>query len=76
MAKIINKLRKNEMFRRALKYVILFLSITMALNFIPTCQISITELLMVAIVGAVTYAILDMYLPSVSEVAKKQAAEF
>jgi len=60
----------NEMIRRALKYIIQGLTIAIAAYYIPKnkskCKLNFREITMIAIVGVVTFAILDMYTPSIS----------
>jgi|TARA_B110000971_G_scaffold125365_1_gene128298 hypothetical protein len=60
----------NEMVRRALKYIIQGLAIAIAAYYIPMvkskCKLTFQEITMIAIVGTVTFAILDMYTPSIS----------
>ena len=60
----------NEMVRRALKYIIQGLTIAIAAYYIPMtkskCKLDFKEITMIAIVGVATFAILDMYTPSIS----------
>jgi len=59
-------INKNEMMRRGLKYIIQWLSLVIALKIIPIGQIGTKKILMVAIIGAVTFALLDIYSPAIS----------
>ena len=60
----------NEMVRRALKYIIHGLTIAIAAYYIPMnktkSKLNFREIIMIAIVGVATFAILDMYTPSIS----------
>jgi len=60
----------HEMIRRALKYIIQGLTIALAAYYIPMtkskCKLNFQEITMIAIVGVATFAILDMYTPSIS----------
>jgi hypothetical protein len=60
----------HEMIRRALKYIIYGLTIAIAAYYIPRnknkCKLNIREITMIAIVGVSTFAIIDMYTPSIT----------
>lgn len=57
---------KKEVIKRLFKYLILWIAVTIAAKLIPTsCRLSIKETTMVGVVGAVTFALLDMYAPAV-----------
>lgn len=60
----------HEMIRRALKYIIQGLTIAIAAYYIPRnrnkCKLNFREITMIAIVGVATFAILDMYTPSIA----------
>lgn len=68
---ILVKLNKDETIKRALKYLIEWFAIALALKFIPSQKVDLKEIVMVAIVGAIVFALLDTYSPSVSETARK-----
>ena len=56
-----------EVVRRALKYLIQGITVAMATYYIPQGkQLDLTEILMIAITASATFAILDMYVPSVN----------
>lgn len=56
-----------EVVRRALKYLIQGITVAMAAYYIPQGkQLDLTEILMIAITASATFAILDMYVPSVN----------
>ena len=57
----------NEIIKRSFKYLIQWLAIAVAAKFIPTQPLNIKEVLMIAVVGAATFALLDMYAPTVSQ---------
>jgi len=71
MKDIFKNLNQDEIIKRSFKYFIEWFAIALALKFIPSQQLNIKDILMVSIVGAVVFAILDMYSPSVSEAARK-----
>jgi hypothetical protein len=60
----------NEIIRRALKYIIQGITVALAAYYIPynrsTCKLNFKEVTMISIVAVVTFAILDMYTPSIS----------
>jgi hypothetical protein len=68
---ILVKINKNETVKRALKYLIEWFAISLALKFIPSQKVDLKEIIMVAIVGAIVFALLDMYSPAVSDTARK-----
>ena len=57
---------REEIIKRVFKYLILTIAIAMASRFIPACQLDTKEIIMIGIVGAITFGLLDMYAPSVS----------
>ncbi len=57
----------NEKFKRALKYVIMWFSLIMTVKFISSQEINKSEVAIIAMIGSVIFAILDMYAPSISD---------
>lgn len=66
------KLRKINL---AFKYFVMWLAVVLALYTIPTCTMSVVEMFMIGMVAAVTFALLDMYNPSISEDTRQNASQ-
>lgn len=65
---MINKtenLSKDEMSKRAIKYIIEWLSIALAMKFVLSKDIDTASIVIVSTIGVVTFALLDMYLPPI-----------
>lgn len=60
------KVDTQEMYKRLFKYMILWIIIALAVNYIPSMQIKTSEIIIIASIGAITFAILDMYIPAVT----------
>ena len=61
----------REITIRAIKYVIITVMVALACVFIPqNSKLLNNEILMISLVSSITYALLDMYSPSVSIVMK------
>ena len=65
----------QEVVKRAVKYLIEGACVSVAAFYIPGKKLEITEILMIAITAAATFAILDMYAPSIGA-ATRQGAGF
>lgn len=63
----------QEVIKRAIKYIIEGLAVAVAAYFIPQKKSSIEEIVMIAITAAATFALLDMYAPSISSAARQGA---
>ncbi len=64
---MINNFELSEVIRRALKYLIVGIAVALAANYIPQgTKLKFEEITMIAVTAAATFAILDMYTPSVS----------
>jgi hypothetical protein len=63
----------QEMVRRALKYLVEGLAIAIAAYSIPSRQLRMEEVMMIAAAGAATFAVLDMYSPEVAAGARAGA---
>ena len=59
-------LERNEISKRALKYLIISLAVAYAANNIPQNKMNKQEVTMIAITAACMFAIVDMYAPTVS----------
>lgn len=65
----------QEVVKRAIKYFIEGVCVAVAAYYIPQKKMKMEEVVMVAITAAATFAILDMYAPSISH-ATRQGAGF
>ena len=53
----------NELIKNLLKYLIQGLAVAIAAHYIPKSNIKMSEVLMIALTSASTFAILEMYAP-------------
>ena len=60
----------REMIIRSIKYIIMGLMVALGSLFIPEKKINISEIVIISMVASITFALLDMYSPSVSIVMK------
>lgn len=58
-------LKKKEICKRSLKYIIIALVVALSALYIPENKLSHCEVLMIAITAACTFSIIDMYAPTV-----------
>ena len=65
----------SEVLKRAIKYLIEGICVAIAAYYIPQKQMKMPEIFMLAITAAATFAILDMYAPSIGH-ATRQGAGF
>jgi hypothetical protein len=65
----------QEIIARAIKYLIEGLAVAVAAYFIPRKKMNLQEIIMIALSAAATFAILDLYAPSVG-IASRQGAGF
>lgn len=63
----------TEILKRAFKYLIDGLIIALAARYIPSQELKWQEILMIAVVAAATFAILDMYTPTIATAARQGA---
>lgn len=54
----------QEIMRRAIKYILLFIFLLAILYYLPTVNLN-NDIYIIAIVGTILYAIVDMYFPSI-----------
>ena len=66
MANKTSKLKRREMLKRAFKYIIEWLSIVIAMKLVLSKDVDTSCILTVSAVGVITFALLDMYLPSMA----------
>lgn len=63
---------RKDIIKKSLKYIAQLLIIFVAAKFIPENKITFKEITIIAIIGAVSFAVLDLYAPSISEDCQKQ----
>ena len=64
----------REVVMRALKYVVEGLAVSLAAYYIPRGRrLGLEEVVMIAITAAATFAVLDLYVPSISSAARSGA---
>lgn len=63
---------KNERIKKAIKYVIQLVAIILAAKYIPSTKLSLRDITVIAMIGAITFAIVDIYSPSLSKVGLSQ----
>ena len=63
----------QEIIKRALKYLIEGLAVALAAYYIPKKKMDIQEIGMIAVTAAATFALLDMFAPSIAVAARKGA---
>lgn len=59
-----------------IKYLILFLIVTLSTFYIPNCSIINEHAIYVGLLAATTFAILDIYFPKIVVVTKKEEEFF
>jgi hypothetical protein len=73
MQNLHNSFNLQEILKRAIKYLIEGTAVAVAAFFIPKNQPKLEEVLMIAVTAAATFALLDLYAPSVSAYARQGA---
>lgn len=63
----------GEFIKRALKYVVEGVMVAIAAYAIPNKSLKVDEILLIALVAAATFSILDAYLPSMAVAARSGA---
>lgn len=61
----------QEVIKRAIKYLIEGICVAVAAFYIPQKQMKVQEIFMLAITAAATFAILDMYAPSIGNATRQ-----
>ena len=56
-----------EMSKRMFKYLVYALVVGMAVKYVPAQKLTTRETIMIAVIAAITFAILDMYTPTVDQ---------
>lgn len=63
----------QEIVKRAVKYLVEGAAVAVAAFYIPRRQMDLEEIAMIAVTAAATFALLDMYAPSVGNYARQGA---
>lgn len=63
----------GEFIKRALKYIIEGIMVAIAAYAIPNKSLKVDEILLIALVAAATFSILDAYIPSMAVAARSGA---
>ena len=63
----------NELFRRAVKYIIEGIMVALAASLIPQKPLKVEETVLIALTAAATFSILDAFVPSVGVSARTGA---
>ena len=61
----------QEVVKRAVKYLVEGGAVAVAAYYIPKKKMNMEEIVMIAITAAATFALLDMYAPSISNAARQ-----
>ena len=61
----------QEVLKRAVKYLIEGAAVAVAAFYIPKKKMNVEEILMIAVTAAATFALLDMYAPSIGNAARQ-----
>lgn len=63
----------SEIIKRAIKYLLEGAAVAIAARYIPSAKMELDEISLIAFTAACTFAILDMYAPSISIAARSGA---
>lgn len=66
-------LNLQEVFKRAVKYLVEGLAVAVVAYYVPRKVMSLQEVATIAVTAAATFAVLDMWAPSVSSAARQGA---
>ena len=66
-------LNLQEVFKRAVKYLVEGLAVAVVAYYVPRKVMSLQEIATIAVTAAATFAVLDMWAPSVSSAARQGA---
>lgn len=58
---------RSEILRRTVKYLLMAFVLFLSLKYIPSVTIPNKEIFILVTIGAITFAILDIYCPAVSK---------
>jgi ABC-type Co2+ transport system permease subunit len=60
----------NELVKRAIKYLIEGLAVAMCAYIVPKKQLNVEEIVLLALVAAATFSILDVFIPAMGASAR------
>tara|TARA_B110000211_G_C14092359_1_gene559887 strand:+ start:7799 stop:8089 length:291 start_codon:yes stop_codon:yes gene_type:complete len=63
----------QEIVKRAVKYLVEGAAVAVAAYYIPQKKMELEEIIMIALTAAATFALLDMYAPSIGTAARQGA---
>jgi len=66
-------LNLQEVFKRAVKYLVEGLAVAVVAYYVPRKVMALQEVATIAVTAAATFAVLDMWAPSVSSAARQGA---
>ena len=55
----------SNSYRKAIKYIIMFLSVSLTVKYVPNVQQSYEDIIKIACIAVVVFVILDMYSPHI-----------
>lgn len=58
--------KPNEIYKRALKYILMFVIVVGSLKFIPQISVNNYDIIKISIIIIIAFSILDMYYPTIS----------
>lgn len=64
-----DKLISRKKLRKLLRYLIMFLVVFISSQYIPECTISYATAFIMATIAAVTFAIIDMHFPVITNIS-------
>jgi hypothetical protein len=63
----------NELIKRAIKYIIEGIMVAIAAYVIPKKQLNVEEVVIIALMAAATFSVLDVFVPSMASSARSGA---
>jgi hypothetical protein len=60
----------TEVIKRAIKYFLEAIAVILAARYIPKYKMDLPEILLIGAIAAISFAILDMYAPTVAQGAR------
>lgn len=61
----------NELIKRAIKYIIEGIMVAIAAYVIPKKQLNVEEVVIIALMAAATFSVLDVFVPSMASSARQ-----
>tara|TARA_B110001469_G_C9473808_1_gene237946 strand:+ start:396 stop:671 length:276 start_codon:yes stop_codon:yes gene_type:complete len=66
-----NLIDVQEVLKRAIKYLIEGLAVALAARYLPSYKIELKDIALIAFTAASTFAVLDMYAPTIGNAARR-----